>query len=142
MLRLQPGSTLTDTLFPYTTLFRSCSALLSPRCDGGSSRCALRRKNARSALLECWIRNARSGSLATLARPSSRATPSSGSGGSAWACSAATFSAAVGVGGALRSEVHTYELQSLMRLSYSVFCLFKTFIYLVLYIYFFLLLTY
>src|SRR3546814_574386 len=35
------------------TTTRKWSAVISPRCDGGSSRCALRRKNARSALLEC-----------------------------------------------------------------------------------------
>src|SRR3546814_2953470 len=36
-----------------------------------------------------------------------------------------TFSRNGGVGTATRSEEHTYELQSLMRISYAVFCLKK-----------------
>src|SRR3546814_8207802 len=78
MIRRPPRSTRTDTLFPYTTLFRSCA---------------------------CWI----------------------------------TFLTMIGRGGVfgraaisglschqrLRSEEHTSELQSLMRISYAVFCLKK-----------------
>src|SRR3546814_17686851 len=46
MIRRPPRSTRTDTLFPYTTLFRSlerCSALNSPACFGshGAKCCAL-----------------------------------------------------------------------------------------------------
>src|SRR3546814_8298435 len=66
MIRRPPRSTRTDTLFPYTTLFRS-------RC-----RCMLG-----------W-------------RPATRSF-------TAWA--------------RMRSEEHTSELQSLMRISYAVFCL-------------------
>src|SRR3546814_14360993 len=33
MIRLPPGSTRTDTLFPYTTLFRSFGALAPPALD-------------------------------------------------------------------------------------------------------------
>src|SRR3546814_13045006 len=71
MIRRPPRSTRTDTLFPYTTLFRS-------------RRCAPRQSP--------WRRN--------------RQWPPAA--GPPW-----------------RSEEHTSELQSLMRISYAVFCLKK-----------------
>src|SRR3546814_15101419 len=79
MIRRPPRSTRTDTLFPYTTLFRS---------PGAQRRIAGRRF----------------GQL----RP---ARPDRG--------------AAMGAGQYRRSEEHTSELQSLMRISYAVFCLKK-----------------
>src|SRR3546814_13409453 len=72
MIRRPPRSTRTDTLFPYTTLFRSV------RCRGRRDAGSVRR-NFRDR-----------------------------------GCSAAR-----------RSEEHTSELQSLMRISYAVFCLKK-----------------
>src|SRR3546814_9739394 len=84
MIRLPPRSTRTDTLLPYTTLFRSCSALL---IAGGSP---LRQKARILARSSRWA-------SATIAR-------------AAWMN---------------RSEEHTSELQSLMRISYTVFCLKK-----------------
>src|SRR3546814_15897659 len=84
MIRRPPRSTLTDTLFPYTTLFRSSA----PARDTG----------------------ARKDQAGSLARPI---------GGDA----ARPRLAARGGGG--RSEEHTSELQSLMRMSYAVFCLKK-----------------
>src|SRR3546814_1302869 len=66
MIRRPPRSTRTDTLFPYTTLFRSYESRLPPAA----------RKKARGI------------------------------------CRAP-----------FRSEEHTSELQSLMRISYAVFCL-------------------
>src|SRR3546814_2602795 len=75
MIRRPPRSTRTDTLFPYTTLFRS-----SERSPGAAS----------SAIAE-----------AMEALTIRRATASD------------------------RSEEHTSELQSLMRISYAVFCLKK-----------------
>src|SRR3546814_8460647 len=71
MIRRPPRSTRTDTLFPYTTLFRSARIAIMPH----SSPCA----------------------------------PALGD------------SAIAGI----RSEEHTSELQSLMRISYAVFCLKK-----------------
>src|SRR3546814_3465502 len=76
MIRRPPRSTRTDTLFPYTTLFRSSSP---------GSRCCRRSG--------CW----------------SPGSPARGSHG----------------GRLRRSEEHTSELQSLMRISYAVFCLKK-----------------
>src|SRR3546814_4730660 len=82
MIRLPPRSTRTDTLFPYTTLFRSrrggqCGQLSERRAvaelwPGRGNRCGRRRHRADA-----------------------------------------------------RSEEHTSELQSLMRISYAVFCLKK-----------------
>src|SRR3546814_10910223 len=79
MIRRPPGSTRTDTLFPYTTLFRS---------DGGEDR--------RQRSGGCTYK-------AGLAHVSH--TP-------------LFFCILSG-----RSEEHTSELQSLMRISYAVFCL-------------------
>src|SRR3546814_16430063 len=87
IIRRPPRSTRTDTLFPYTTLFRSPAAT--------------RRRRRRRA-------GATSGAGAR--RGDQQAV-------------AGHFS---GLGQAhQRSEEHTSELQSLMRISYAVFCLKK-----------------
>src|SRR3546814_1808909 len=70
MIRRPPRSTRTDTLFPYTTLFRSVL------CGCAAVQSACRRRHSHS-------------------------------------------------GTGSRSEEHTSELQSLMRISYAVFCLKK-----------------
>src|SRR3546814_7581949 len=84
MIRRPPRSTRTDTLFPYTTLFRSTPhhAALAPRIAGDDRqrRCKVDRGEG-------------------VADPRVEA--------------------------AQRSEEHTSELQSLMRISYAVFCLKK-----------------
>src|SRR3546814_9774007 len=82
MIRRPPRSTRTDTLFPYTTLFRSTQR-------------------------EQWKRGAKDKPMHGVA-----------------------FGALWGSWGfiilhARRSEEHTSELQSLMRISYAVFCLKK-----------------
>src|SRR3546814_7151054 len=84
MIRRPPRSTRTDTLFPYTTLFRS-RARRDGRCAG---RC--RRRHAAAARRRAGPRHRQS-----IARRYGR------------------------------SEEHTSELQSLMRISYAVFCLKK-----------------
>src|SRR3546814_10838028 len=95
MRRLPPRSTRTDTLFPYTTLFRSASATdLSP---SGSNPSYLGEYHAPAGACRA--------SQATEGRSSCLAS-------SSIAC-------------ARRSEEHTSELQSLMRISYAVFCLKK-----------------
>src|SRR3546814_5519522 len=81
MIRRPPRSTRTDTLFPYTTLFRSIT-LLSPKLG-----------------------------------------LSLGTTGGGW--SHPTYTVTPGIPGDSRSEEHTSELQSLMRISYAVFCLKK-----------------
>src|SRR3546814_4443586 len=80
MIRRPPRSTRTDTLFPYTTLFRSIVAKTPLVFEPGE-------QEARALLdLPTEMRNR----IALL-----------------------------------RSEEHTSELQSLMRISYAVFCLKK-----------------
>src|SRR3546814_2596938 len=79
MIRRPPRSTRTDTLFPYTTLFRSpCPASSCPATAGPGPAAS---------------------PAPALPRHGRRCAP--------------------------RSEEHTSELQSLMRISYAVFCLKK-----------------
>src|SRR3546814_4754616 len=82
MIRRPPRSTRTDTLFPYTTLFRSPDKLSGQPDDRNPARHRGGRGVDRGALLH-----------QRMAEP--------------------------------RSEEHTSELQSLMRISYAVFCLKK-----------------
>src|SRR3546814_1382427 len=84
MIRRPPRSTRTDTLFPYTTLFRSAAE------DIGQT--ALDDLRAESLLLRLLPKR-----NAVLAPDEPQ----------------------------MRSEEHTSELQSLMRISYAVFCLKK-----------------
>src|SRR3546814_1526859 len=102
MIRRPPRSTRTDTLFPYTTLVRSQSQgnrlLLTQRDEG----VAVDRCGRHPALLQRHaIMHAPGGAGAAIA-----------------------IGVDDGVAGG-RSEEHTSELQSLMRISYAVFCLKK-----------------
>src|SRR3546814_10875367 len=90
MIRRPPRSTLTDTLFPYTTLCRS------------------------------WFPAARD-IRADSAPPGASARSAAPAGGYPAASRAAAWFQAIPT----RSEEHTSELQSLMRISYAVFCLKK-----------------
>src|SRR3546814_1347042 len=87
MIRRPPRSTRTDTLFPYTTLFRS------HRTDRNRSR--LHAPSQANEGRHWWSRLSRQ-------QPGQRSQKLRG-----------------------RSEEHTSELQSLMRISYAVFCLKK-----------------
>src|SRR3546814_18237518 len=80
MIRRPPRSTRTDTLFPYTTLFRSLS-VPEAAFYFAAERCQIVQEYFRSQLITVLF--------------------------------------------SLRSEEHTSELQSLMRISYAVFCLKK-----------------
>src|SRR3546814_5300145 len=114
MIRRPPRSTRTDTLFPYTTLFRSrhrgarrgFEALVDPVDNGAHSH----RKGVDARQAECIGRFA-----AHTMRLGGRKL-----GG----VERNPDGANTGVGQA-RSEEHTSELQSLMRISYAVFCLKK-----------------
>src|SRR3546814_14146200 len=90
MIRRPPRSTRTDTLFPYTTLFRSVGGL-------GALRVILIAGQEGGGRLFVLLAH-----VEGLAEPVLR----------------------TGVR-RLRSEEHTSELQSLMRISYAVFCLKK-----------------
>src|SRR3546814_10819487 len=89
MIRRPPRSTRTDTLFPYTTLFRSvhCHFSARHRQQGAPAPCA--------PVFHC--------------QPARRRAPT-----------LQQF-----IADRERSEEHTSELQSLMRISYAVFCLKK-----------------
>src|SRR3546814_2563516 len=106
MIRRPPRSTRTDTPFPYTTLFRSERAGTPPR-----------RRQALS--LPCRARLSRPavGGLEAQPPPPGWADERGGGG--------ALSPGAVPGAGPRRSEEHTSELQSLMRISYAVFCLKK-----------------
>src|SRR3546814_10210818 len=96
MNRRPPRSTRTDTLFPYTTLFRSVlgNTVLAQPSDSGMIRVDEETNLGVSVATDC---NGRFAKLDPYA----------------------------GAQLALRSEEHTSELQSLMRISYAVFCLKK-----------------
>src|SRR3546814_17888582 len=97
MIRRPPRSTRTDTLFPYTTLFRSTGGQPDFRTASAVAGQPLWRQQAHG-------RN-------DPARLCPRLWPAFGV--------AAVFQCR------RRSEEHTSELQSLMRISYAVFCLKK-----------------
>src|SRR3546814_2199185 len=110
MIRRPPRSTRTDTLFPYTTLFRAVKI----DYKGGSGKA--------QALVEGTsgvpFRIAANADLTPeLWRASVR--------GRATGINFRTTTPARIIPGADRSEEHTSELQSLMRISYAVFCLKK-----------------
>src|SRR3546814_3055702 len=113
MQRRPPRSTRPDTLFPYTTLFRS--RVTGRRADGSTSRVTrLRRDRGRRTK---W-REARAAATppADLAAPQDRWLPRQ---------KGSVPLAQVPPTSCPRSEEHTSELQSLMRISYAVFCLQK-----------------
>src|SRR3546814_6605347 len=88
MIRRPPRSTRTDTLFPYTTLFRSNYQDFGGSSDTGPSM-------GPTGLMNGAVEKTRTSTGFLPQRPQRR------------------------------SEEHTSELQSLMRISYAVFCLKK-----------------
>src|SRR3546814_5598948 len=100
MIRRPPRSTRTDTLFPYTTLFRSAQKFIRKgRCKDNSAHI----HDHRTALTQQRLQ------LLTRGQP-------------IWTCRSRRR---VLTNIEFRSEEHTSELQSLMRISYAVFCLKK-----------------
>src|SRR3546814_8869325 len=93
MIRRPPRSTRTDTLFPYTTLFRSGITVV----------CNLHTLDTARSYCDRIVGMAR-GAVVFDGRPDELTTAAAR---------------------AIRSEEHTSELQSLMRISYAVFCLKK-----------------
>src|SRR3546814_5285374 len=117
MIRRPPRSTRTDTLFPYTTLFRSD--------EGPCGR--TRRKHGSPRICRTDGRAPRVNSYsASPLRLTHLVGGEKISGGSAAVSrnpsDVAEIVAEHPIG---RSEEHTSELQSLMRISYAVFCLKK-----------------
>src|SRR3546814_3246038 len=105
MIRRPPRATRTDTLFPYTTLFRA-------RAEAARGGVAIR---AQRFLCDPARPGAGRGGQAALGRPRRSAQALAGRGRGAHR--RAPPVRAVG-----RSAEHTSELQSLMRNSYAVFC--------------------
>src|SRR3546814_10341464 len=102
MIRRPPRSTRTDTLFPYTTLFRS------PRGQPAQRRADALARGRSHAAEPCKQRG--QGARLEISHGQGRRKVRK----KAWAAPAER-----------RSEEHTSELQSLMRISYAVFCLKK-----------------
>src|SRR3546814_2061412 len=122
MIRRPPRSTRTDTLFPYTTLFRSGfpvdHVLQQPDCVDIPGIAAVERLLERAELLQCSVFVARVDHQQQL--------PDQGLGAGLVVDLCALGAARVVVVRIeIRSEEHTSELQSLMRISYAVFCLKK-----------------
>src|SRR3546814_8841109 len=93
MIRRPPRSTRTDTLFPYTTLFRSLDSI---------ARSFFLRRCQPQPVDSLWDHQSR------------------------YASEGQFLDCGLGQSHeSLRSEEHTSELQSLMRISYAVFCLKK-----------------
>src|SRR3546814_4689756 len=119
LIRRPPRSTRTDTLFPYTTLFRSQVRPLSSgacriQCRAWPRPWRARAAHRRDAGL-CRQCPHELGALERRLPASNRAA----------APDRKRLPASVGAARARRSEEHTSELQSLMRISYAVFCLKK-----------------
>src|SRR3546814_8028946 len=129
MIRRPPRSTRTDTLFPYTTLFRSHETVYAwdatraayLAIEGSGAHDELRYDATASEwswtdgslrVTERYSDSIASGMIGRLVRR----TDSSGN-GIAFAYDGGRLT--------LRSEEHTYELQSLMRISYADLCLKK-----------------
>src|SRR3546814_5266007 len=113
MIRRPPRSTRTDTLFPYTTLFRSTHSASEPQ--GREALMSKLRVGVIGANLQgSWGASAHLPALAALDELETVAVATS------HMESAKATAARYG-----RSEEHTSELQSLMRISYAVFCLKK-----------------
>src|SRR3546814_5181368 len=97
MIRRPPRSTRTDTLFPYTTLFRSDFLQRQGGVEHAGARAAIRLRDGHSE-------NADLREFLHVGIGKAAVLPARRTG---------------------RSEEHTSELQSLMRISYAVFCLKK-----------------
>src|SRR3546814_3624646 len=135
MIRRPPRSTRTDTLVPYTTLFRSRHAAGHGAAQAIAGRWHRRRRGGGGVGRDRLRRAGRAAYRQALHRPKPRGGVAAvGTGGRGVAVCRRYSGApranrkrvAAGRGDRLcRSEEHTSELQSLMRISYSVFCLNK-----------------
>src|SRR3546814_3875080 len=119
MRRRPPSSKRTDTLFPYTTLFRS---IFEIEGEGGF------RKREAAALDHCTQRHGivlATGGGAVLAPENRRLLRERGVVVYLRASVDELFRRTSRDRNRPRSEEHTSELQSLMRITYAVFCLKK-----------------
>src|SRR3546814_5225159 len=135
MIRRPPRATRTDTLFPYTTLFRSqcvavehlfhvareparrlgASGFRNSGQDCGEAECG-EGGRPRPGEPPCGRRRSHTRAVAALTNLSPSPSDSA---------LVAEVERRARTSSSTRSEEHTSELQSLMRLSYAVFCLKK-----------------
>src|SRR3546814_5385329 len=111
MIRRPPSSTRTDTLFPYTTLFRSHAQ----RKDAAPIQRIISERHSLDEVAP-HPQHHQHGDPPGADRPEEQGE----------ALHEGRKVADDRRQGRLRSEEHTSELQSLMRISYAVFCLKKT----------------
>src|SRR3546814_1824976 len=114
MRRRPPRSTRTDTRFPYTTLCRSAGQTLCRAAAGRAHRRHRHHPVATPGRQDAASRRRRAGFLQKEPHALYRAGTAGDPVRADWAGTAQ-----------IRSEEHTSELQSLMRISYAVFCLKK-----------------
>src|SRR3546814_10118796 len=100
MILRPPKSTRTDTLFPYTTLFRS-----KPKLGGLAGKLGAKKSTAPQGI--------KLGNLPATPKPKEKPVES------------VSDDMDLSALAERRSEEHTSELQSLMRISYAVFCMKK-----------------
>src|SRR3546814_4778730 len=117
MIRRPPRSTRTDTLFPYTTLFRSLA--IHPSAGGQHSH-GCRPSSFPYLLCDPQVVGAKESDEIGIAPAAGQKRLRDGRN-----AIGLYHSDAGRVAKRRRSEEHTSELQSLMRISYAVFCLKK-----------------
>src|SRR3546814_5267204 len=110
MKRRPPRSTRTDTRFPYTTHFRSRSGPVREAAGARNRRSAEIRRLPLKFTFGSWAESMRS-AAGLIVRPALLRN--------------VHLRGRSSLKGRYRSEEHTSELQSLMRISYAVFCLKK-----------------
>src|SRR3546814_4709946 len=108
MIRRPPRSTRTDTLFPYTTLFRSTNLKITDSVRSLNSSMFATKDQIKELVrtIRSAHMNRDASANPTKAKTKKASTPTKQLKN-------------------IRSEEHTSELQSLMRISYAVFCLKK-----------------
>src|SRR3546814_10606925 len=118
MIRRPPRSTRTDTLFPYTTLFRSLALERTGRYLNLRYPITLLKIMAQVLILEQQLEQLTTVlseyNFSIILQP-----------GLISRLVVRIFQEPLKIYNLLRSEEHTSELQSLMRISYAVFCLKK-----------------
>src|SRR3546814_1298010 len=122
MIRRPPRSTRTDTLFPYTTLFRSVGAATA---DQGVVAAGAAQRVIAAAAGEGVAGTATAVEVVAVTTVQVDITRAAVGEVCVDGQAVAGHAQAVDADVAGRSEEHTSELQSLMRTSYAVFCLKK-----------------
>src|SRR3546814_1896356 len=132
MIRRPPRSTLTDTLRPYTTLFLSGRRLLGTLAALADAQVQLAGARAHTSATASGAGHDPRRACATgVEQPQPKGVvrahtrPLNGSTRSWWVTIAHRVRSHKKTEPCARSEEHTSELQSLMRISYAVFCLKK-----------------